>query len=184
MIEFLRKIYTYYRFIKCSIFLRQNLLSKRVLFANIPRVSRKNTITFKGSDIYFGYDCHVGANLIVENKVLIASNVSFVGGDHCFKSVGVFTKDSKRPLLKDITIKDDVWIGPGAIILQGVTLEEGAIVAAGAVVTHDVQAYSIVAGNPAKKIRDRFTQDIIEMHRNKIGSELPAPSSKKALHQH
>ena len=61
-----------------------------------------------------------------------------------------------------VAIGHDVWIGHGAVILPGRTIGHGAVVAAGSIVTKDVQAYSIVAGNPACKIRDRFAPDIAE----------------------
>ncbi|MEE4213008.1 MAG: DapH/DapD/GlmU-related protein [Parvularcula sp.] len=57
-------------------------------------------------------------------------------------------------LANPIAIEDKVWIGFGATILKGVTIGEGAIVAAGAVVTKDVPPYSIVAGNPARVVRN------------------------------
>lgn len=62
----------------------------------------------------------------------------------------------------DIVIGDDVWIGCGAIILSGVTVGQGAVIAAGAVVTKDVPPYSIVGGSPAKVIKYRFSNDIIQ----------------------
>ena len=58
--------------------------------------------------------------------------------------------------LDAVRIGHDVWIGHGAIILPGRTIGTGAVVAAGAIVTKDVAAYAIVAGNPARKIRERF----------------------------
>lgn len=61
----------------------------------------------------------------------------------------------------DINIGNDVWIGQSAIILSGVTIGNGAVIGAGCVVSHDVPAYAIVAGNPAKIIRYRFTEDQI-----------------------
>lgn len=61
-----------------------------------------------------------------------------------------------------IRIGNDVWIGAGAQVLSGVTLGDGAIVAAGAIVTRDVAPYAIVAGNPAQFIRYRFGPDRIE----------------------
>jgi acetyltransferase-like isoleucine patch superfamily enzyme len=55
---------------------------------------------------------------------------------------------------KPIVIEDDVWIGFGCIILKGVTIGEGAIIAAGTVVTKDVAPYTVVGGNPARVLRD------------------------------
>lgn len=62
---------------------------------------------------------------------------------------------------KAVDIGNDVWIGTKAIILSGVRIGDGAIIAAGAVVTKDVPPYSIVGGVPAKKLSYRFEQDII-----------------------
>jgi len=61
----------------------------------------------------------------------------------------------------DTVIKDGVWIGMRALIMPGVTLGEGAIIAANSVVTRDVAPYSVVGGNPAKLIKKRFSEDII-----------------------
>lgn len=60
-----------------------------------------------------------------------------------------------------VVIGNDVWIGRDATILSGVTIGNGSVVGACAVVAKDVEAYSIVVGNPAKKIRSRFNQDQI-----------------------
>ena len=62
----------------------------------------------------------------------------------------------------DIIIKNDVWIGAHCIILDGLTIGNGAVIAAGSVVTKDVPAYAIVGGNPAKIIRYRFSREIID----------------------
>jgi len=69
-------------------------------------------------------------------------------------------KSSPTKLVKTI-IENDVWIGHGALVMPGVTIANGAIVAAGAVVTKDVKPYSIVGGNPARHIRFRFEADLI-----------------------
>ena len=61
----------------------------------------------------------------------------------------------------DIVIGNDVWIGYNAIILSGVKIGDGAIVATGAVVTKDVKPYEIVGGIPAKVIRKRFSDEVI-----------------------
>ena len=59
----------------------------------------------------------------------------------------------------DIVIGDDVWIGYGATIMSGVKIGQGAVIAAGAMVTKDVPPYAVVAGVPAKLIKNRFPKD-------------------------
>ena len=59
-----------------------------------------------------------------------------------------------------MTIANDVWIGHGVVVLPGVSIGNGAVVGASAVVTRDVAPYEIVAGVPAKKLRDRFAPGI------------------------
>ena len=149
--------------------LRRNLFSNRVYFGAIPRMSRKNVISFNGSDIYIGHYCHFGANVSFGSKILLASNVSFVGGDHRWDVVGTPVMDSGREELQTVYIENDVWVGHGAIILQGVRLGEGCIVAAGSVVTRDVDEYTIVGGNPAREIKKRFDAENIALHRKSLG---------------
>lgn len=62
----------------------------------------------------------------------------------------------------NIYVQDDVWIGTGAIILSGITIGQGSVIAAGAVVTADVKPYTIVGGIPAKIIGQRFSDNIID----------------------
>lgn len=89
-------------------------------------------------------------------------------GPYClFASVHHEFDDHKRPMIFQkprilpIVIEDDVWIGAKATVLGGVRIGRGAIVAAGAVVTKDVEAYSIVGGVPAKHIKYRFDKKTI-----------------------
>jgi acetyltransferase-like isoleucine patch superfamily enzyme len=62
----------------------------------------------------------------------------------------------------DVTIGSDVWIGSNATIMSGVTVGDGAVIAANSCVTRDVDPYAIVAGNPARLIRHRFSPSIVE----------------------
>lgn len=73
--------------------------------------------------------------------------------------LGVNFAENKSKPQKRITIGNDVWIGEHAIILSGVSVGNGAVIAAGAVVTKDVPPYAIVGGVPAKVIRYRFSQE-------------------------
>lgn len=110
-------------------------------------------------------------NLIIGNYCSIASNVLFVlGGNHNYKTLTTYP--FKNKILNEnnieaiskgpIILEDDVWIGANSLILSGVRIGKGAIVAAGSVVTKDIPPYAIVGGNPAKIIKYRFNKDIIE----------------------
>lgn len=71
-----------------------------------------------------------------------------------------------------MVFEGDNWIGANATILKGVTIGEGAVVAAGAVVTKDVAPYTIVGGVPAKYIGDRFTPEELARHRQVLGKQI------------
>lgn len=78
--------------------------------------------------------------------------------DHCFTKQTIDTSESKG----DIIIENDVWIGVQAMFLSGITVHNGAVVAAGSVVTKDVPPYAVVAGNPAVVKKYRFPPETIQ----------------------
>ena len=113
----------------------------------------KNTYIHNSNKISIGNHSHINrkctldgrGGIEIKNNVSISCGASLITGGHDVQSsdfIGVF---------KPIIIDDYAWIGYGAIILQGVHIGEGAVVCAGAVVTHDVKPYNIVAGIPAKE---------------------------------
>ena len=110
-----------------------------------------------GNMVQFGENCRIQCDIEFGNYILIASNVSFVGkDDHLTSFPGNTIWNSGRGDTKKTFIGNDVWIGHGAIIVAGVKIGDGAIVAAGSVVVKDVEPCSIVGGNPASFIRNRF----------------------------
>jgi tetrahydrodipicolinate N-succinyltransferase len=94
--------------------------------------------------------------------------VFLLGGNHDYRLPSTYPFDSL--VLRDrqdvpatkggIVVHDDVWIGQKAMILSGVDVGQGSVIAASAVVTRDVEPYSIVAGNPAKVVKHRFSEHV------------------------
>ncbi|MBD5296149.1 MAG: CatB-related O-acetyltransferase [Bacteroides sp.] len=84
--------------------------------------------------------------------------------------------------IKSTEIVCDVWIGYDAVIMAGVKIGDGAIIGARAVVTKDVEPYSIVGGVPAKEIRKRFKPDIIEKLQNLQWWNWTAERIKESIH--
>lgn len=78
----------------------------------------------------------------------------------------------------DTVIDNGAWIGMRAMIMPGITIGEGAVVASGAIVTKDVAPYTIVAGNPAAPIRQRFPAAAVQSSLSLICTNGPRPSSK------
>lgn len=74
-----------------------------------------------------------------------------------------FVEENKFDEYQETTVGNDVWIGARAILIDGITIGDGAIVGAGAVVTRDVPPYAVVGGVPAKIIRYRFEPEIIDI---------------------
>lgn len=131
--------------------------------------------------IRFGRQCYVGKEVVIETNArigdyaLIASRVAFVGRrDHGMDELGVPMRfgrwvgsaDTPAELRTEgVMLEDDVWIGFGAIVLSGVRIGRGAVVAAGAVVTKDVAPYRIVAGTPARAVGIRHADpDVRRRH--------------------
>lgn len=157
---------------------------EKTLFLSIGKnVSLGKGGIFTYSNIMIGNDCHIGkmaclqsahGKIIIGNHVMLGPYVSIHGGNHVYNKLGFYMDEVKNK--KDdedgvVRICDDVWIGANAIILKGVTIGRGAIIGAGAVVTTDVEPYSIVVGSPAKVVKRRFSNMEIRLHEEMLGSK-------------
>jgi acetyltransferase-like isoleucine patch superfamily enzyme len=103
-----------------------------------------------GKNVFINHACSFldMGGIVIEDDVLIGPKVNIITENHPSNP-----GDRKALITKSVTIKRNVWIGAGAIILPGVTIGENSIVAAGAVVSKDVPANTIVGGIPAKFIK-------------------------------
>jgi phosphonate metabolism protein (transferase hexapeptide repeat family) len=117
-----------------------------------------------GEAIYtsIGKFCSIAANVRInalEHPIerVTTHKVSYRPNEF-FKFLGVDTGFLERRRGKAVSIGNDVWIGHGAVVMPGVTIGDGAVVGANAVVTRDVDRYTIVAGSPSRVIRRRFDE--------------------------
>lgn len=112
--------------------------------------------TDSGKNIHLGKNVFINAccNFQDQGGIFIGSNV-LIGHDVTLATINhdVNIETRGNMLLKPIIIEDDVWIGSGVIVTQGVRVGKGAIIAAGAIVTKDVEPFSVVGGVPAKLIK-------------------------------
>jgi acetyltransferase-like isoleucine patch superfamily enzyme len=97
-----------------------------------------------------------GAEIHIGDKVMFGPRVRIIASDHRYDDPQRAIRDSGYGVLANVYIEDDVWLGTGVTILKGVRIGEGAVVGAGSVITKDVTAFEVWAGNPARKIKDRF----------------------------
>lgn len=116
-----------------------------------------------GGQIEIGEHCtvnpycylHGGGSLRIGNGVRIAAHTVIIAANHIFADPDqyIYLQGERR---QGIVIEDDVWIGAGAKILDGVTVKRGTVVGAGAVVTKSTEPYAIVVGVPARAIASRL----------------------------
>ncbi|HVM98101.1 MAG TPA: acyltransferase [Candidatus Acidoferrales bacterium] len=109
-----------------------------------------------GSGSMVGENCFLDgfSGLTIGRNVLIAHNASLIAEDHGFATRKIPIRRQPKTI-GPVVVGDDVWIGCGARVLKGVTIGDGAIIAAGAVVTKDVAPYAIVGGIPARVLAMR-----------------------------
>jgi len=133
-----------------------------------------------GRNFYIGRFSEIGCDVEIGDNVLFANFVTLVGKyDHHYEKPGIpirlapQIRDSDydwKGLDEKIVIGDDVWVGYRAMIMSGVQIGAGSIIASGAVVTKDVEPMSIYAGVPARKVGPRFSSsEAADKHRHFLG---------------
>ena len=140
----------------------------KVIIGDEVRVGNRNT-WIVGLKVFEGATLEIGSHstLGYMNVISVAKSVKI--GDHCLfageikildnnsHSLDFEQRRAHAPLepadVAPVVIEDDVWIGTNCVVLKGVTIGRGAVIAAGAVVVRDIPAYTVAAGNPAKVIK-------------------------------
>nr|WP_259013912.1 acyltransferase [Emticicia fluvialis] len=146
------------------------------------RLWAKNYIRI-GDNFYIGRDSQIECDAEIGNNVIFGNRVALVGKyDHHYQQTGVPTRLAAqirdgnynwKGIESKVVIEDDVWVGYGVIIMSGVKIGMGSIIAAGAIVTKDVAPFSIYAGVPAKRISDRFDSiEELNLHKKILGIDI------------
>lgn len=161
-----------YEFLMKTLFLMPRGLglsfAKALVLRSVGAVVGKRITIYPGVWIFPGKGLTVGDDVDLALDVIITTNGEVSIGNRVLVGyrVQILSQNHNIPINRDrifgaghtkakVTICDDVWIGANSIILPGVTIGEGAIVAAGSIVTKDVPPFSIVGGVPAKIIKNR-----------------------------
>jgi acetyltransferase-like isoleucine patch superfamily enzyme len=107
------------------------------------------------NDVFIGSSCHfnIGKQIKIASNCMVASGCSFIDNDHGSEKGQLLRKQNGK--FAPIVIAEDCWLGANCIILKGVTIGKGAVVAAGAVVNKSIPPYEIWGGVPAKRIGER-----------------------------
>jgi virginiamycin A acetyltransferase len=134
----------------------------------------ENVLNFE-KNVKYHFD-FIGDKLVIGKYCMIASDVQFImnGGNHMTDCISAFPfavfgngwegamKGKKYPTKGDTIIGNDVWIGHHAVIMPGTQIGDGAMIGSYSIVTKNVEPYAVVAGNPAKLIRKRYSDEVIE----------------------
>ncbi len=127
-------------------------------------VGNNTTISCKEGSIYLDDYCNISANcsLLSETEIRIGKYCFLAGqcylvagGNHSFKETSIPIMFQPSFSKGGIRIEEDVWLGAGAIVLDGTSIGKGCVIGAGSVVTQSLPAYSIAMGTPARRVRGR-----------------------------
>ena len=174
--EVLHKFPNYKGTKKFPVIIKDSHISSNVVIGEGSKILDSKIMCFGGQIIRIGKCVSLNSlfitsfinGVVIGNYCSIAGGVRIIESNHKYSSLTTYHVSQnimKESIQNDlfskgsIKIGNDVWIGSNVIILSGVSIGDGAIIGAGSVVTHDIPAFSIVGGSPAKIIRSRFESE-------------------------
>ncbi|MED4761706.1 Vat family streptogramin A O-acetyltransferase [Priestia megaterium] len=155
-------------------FIKNTTTRPNIIVGDYSYYDARNGESFEDQVLYH-YD-FFGDRLVIGKFCAIAPGVTFImnGANHRMDGISTYPFNifgegwekhtpmlNQLPFKGDTIIGNDVWVGMDTVIMPGINIGDGAIVAAKSVITKDVEPYTIVGGNPAQKIKERFPEQII-----------------------
>lgn len=155
-------------------FIKNTTTRPNIIVGDYSYYDARNGESFEDQVLYH-YD-FFGNRLVIGKFCAIAPGVTFImnGANHRMDGISTYPFNifgegwekhtpmlNQLPFKGDTIIGNDVWVGMDTVIMPGINIGDGAIVAAKSVITKDVEPYTIVGGNPAQKIKERFPEQII-----------------------
>ncbi|QDZ88433.1 Vat family streptogramin A O-acetyltransferase [Priestia megaterium] len=155
-------------------FIKNTTTRPNIIVGDYSYYDARNGESFENQVLYH-YD-FFGDRLVIGKFCAIAPGVTFImnGANHRMDGISTYPFNifgegwekhtpmlNQLPFKGDTIIGNDVWVGMDTVIMPGINIGDGAIVAAKSVITKDVEPYTIVGGNPAQKIKERFPEQII-----------------------
>ncbi|EDT25054.1 acyltransferase [Clostridium perfringens] len=151
-----------------KLYKRMKSVGKNVYISPGYQISSIHNIEI-GNNVWIGRNCMMGGEggLIIEDGTIISHNIEIWTQNHRYqdKNLESIPYDSNF-IKKAVHICENVWIGSKVIILPGVTIGEGSVIGAGAIITKDVPPCAVVGGNPAKVVKYRDKKQYLKLKEN------------------
>lgn len=138
--------------------LAQQIIKECGKEVNIERHAQFNNNIHLGDYSGIGSRCHIGGNTYIGDHVMMGPEVVVYTQNHCMERTDVTMDQQGFQPVEPVYIGNDVWIGRRVIILPGVSIGDGCVIGAGAVVAKDIPPYSVAVGNPTRVIKRRGGQ--------------------------
>lgn len=142
------------------VFFAKRILKSTGTNINIEKGAMFNGQVTLGDYSGIGVNCEMNGPVTIGDRVNMGPNVVVYTRNHSFNRTDIPMQQQGFGVIKPVTIGNDVWLGRSVIILPGVKIGNGCIVGAGSVVTKSCEPYTIIAGNPAKTIKNRISDKI------------------------
>lgn len=140
-------------------FFAKGVATKIAKNANIEHNAKFTPGLEVGNRSGVGIDCELTGPIKIGSDVMMGPEVIIYTSGHRFDRTDIPMMDQGSTDPKPVTIGNDVWIGRRVIIMPGVTIGDGCVIGAGAVVTKDIPPYSVAVGVPARVVKDRLCKN-------------------------